>query len=132
MIICFVFSPHLCKIKQEDHIPSMPIVGLVVFLARACKHKTSKIGMTIFALPQLKICILQDGNTYKSTYLPQFNSPRKIPQTVVQYFYQIVYFMMNPTKFGSLNLDIPSSSYEFLKFATKSRKINKEKIQNPD
>ena len=39
---------------------------------------------------------------------------------------------MNPKKFGSLNLDIPSSSYEFLKFATKSRKINKEKIQPPD
>ena len=33
--------------------------------------------------------------------------------------------MMNPTKFGSLNLDTPSSRYEFLKFATKSRIINK-------
>ena len=37
--------------------------------------------------------------------------------------------MMNPTKFGSLNLDIPSSSYEFLKFATKSRKIDEEKFK---
>ena len=37
--------------------------------------------------------------------------------------------MMNPTKFGSLNLDIRSSSYEFLKFAAKSRKINKEKFK---
>ena len=35
--------------------------------------------------------------------------------------------MMNPTKFGSLNLDIPSSSYKFLKFAFKSVKINQEK-----
>ena len=40
--------------------------------------------------------------------------------------------MMNPTKFGSLNLDTPSFRYEFLKFATKPGKINKEKIQNPD
>ena len=38
------------------------------------------------------------------------------------FFYKIVHFMMNPTKFGSLNLDSPSSSYEFLKFGTKSRK----------
>ena len=37
--------------------------------------------------------------------------------------------MMNPTKFGSLNLDIPSSSYEFLKFVIKSRKTNKEKFK---
>ena len=34
--------------------------------------------------------------------------------------------MKNPTKYGSLNLDTPSSRYEFLKFATKSRIINKE------
>ena len=60
------------------------------------------------------------------TYLAQFNSPRKISQIVVSYFYQIVHFMMNPTKFGSLNLDTPSSRYEFLKFATKYRIINKE------
>ena len=29
--------------------------------------------------------------------------------------------MMNPTKFGSLNLDTPRISYEFLNFASKSR-----------
>ena len=34
---------------------------------------------------------------------------------------------MNPTKFGSPDLDIPSSRYEFLNFITKSmKKINKE------
>ena len=40
--------------------------------------------------------------------------------------------MMNLTKFGSLNLDIPSSRYEFLKFAFKSMKINQENISNTD
>ena len=35
--------------------------------------------------------------------------------------------MMNPTKFGSPNLDTPNSRYDFCKFATKSRKTNKEK-----
>ena len=34
--------------------------------------------------------------------------------------------MMNPTKFGSLNLDTPSSRYEFLKLVFKSVKRNKK------
>ena len=34
----------------------------------------------------------------------------------------MVHFMMNPTKFGSLNLDTPSSRYEFLKHVFKSVK----------
>ena len=33
---------------------------------------------------------------------------------------------MNPTKLGAPYLDTPSSKYEFLKFSTKSRIINKE------
>ena len=34
--------------------------------------------------------------------------------------------MMNLTKFSSPNLDTPNSRYQFLKFAFKSVKINKE------
>ena len=34
--------------------------------------------------------------------------------------------MMNPTKFGSLNLDTPSSRYEFFKHVFKSVKTNKK------
>ena len=34
--------------------------------------------------------------------------------------------MMNPTKFGSPHLDTPSSRYNFLMFAFKYVKINKE------
>ena len=48
----------------------------------------------------------------------------KYPKQYILYFNQIVHFKMNPTKFGSPNLDIPSSSYKFLKFAFKSMKIN--------
>ena len=36
--------------------------------------------------------------------------------------------MKNPTKFCSLNLDIPSFSYKFLKFAFKYVKINGKKL----
>jgi hypothetical protein len=35
--------------------------------------------------------------------------------------------MMNPTKFGSSHLDLPSSRYEILRFAFKSVKKNKNK-----
>jgi hypothetical protein len=38
---------------------------------------------------------------------------------------------MNLAKFGSLNLDTPSSRYKFLKFAIKSRKTNKNKSLKP-
>ena len=34
--------------------------------------------------------------------------------------------MMNPTKFGSLNLNTPSSRYEFLKYVFKYVKTNKK------
>ena len=34
--------------------------------------------------------------------------------------------MMNPKKFGPLNLDTPNSRYEFLKHVFKSVKTNKE------
>ena len=78
----FTRNQHLIKVKQKDHIPSMHTIGLVFFLARACQHKTNKIGITIFALLQLKLCILQDRNKFKSTYLAQFNSLIKIPQTI--------------------------------------------------
>ena len=41
--------------------------------------------------------------------------------------------MMNPTKFGSLNLDTPSSRYEFLKHVFKSiKKIRKSKNKQTD
>ena len=50
----------------------------------------------------------------------------------VSYFEQIILTKMKLTKFGSLNLDTPRISYEFYKFATKSRKKHlKKNIKNP-
>ena len=41
--------------------------------------------------------------------------------------------MMNPTKFGSLNLDIPSFRYEFLKYVFKyMKKLRKSKNRQTD
>ena len=80
--IIFTRNQQIIKVKQKDHISIMYSVGLVFFLARACQHKTSKIGITIFALPQLKICILQDRNNLKALIQLNLISPRKISQTV--------------------------------------------------
>ena len=65
-LFIFTRNQQLIKVKQEDHIPSIPTVGLAFFLARACQHKTSKIGMTIFALLQLKICIYKMETNLKA------------------------------------------------------------------
>ena len=113
----FTRNQQLFKIKQEDHIPSMSTVGLVFFLARVCQHKTIKIRITILALPQLKMCILQDGNKFKSTYLAQFNSHRKISQTVG------FIFLSNST------LHDECSKIQITSF--KSMKINKENQISP-
>ena len=41
----------------------------------------------------------------------------KYPEQYILYFYQILNFMRNPTKFGSPKLDIDNSTYDFSKFA---------------
>ena len=125
-LFIFTRNQQIIKVKQKDHISSMSSVGLVFFLARACQHKTSKIRITSFTLLQLKLCILQDRNKFKSTYLAQFNSLINIPQTVGFIFLSNSTLIMNPTKFRSPHLDTPNSRYKFLKFAFKYVKINKE------
>ena len=124
--INFTRIQQLIKIKQEDHITSMFTVGLIFLIARACQHKTSKIQITILSFSQLKLCILQDINYFTSTYLAQFNSPRKYPKQYISYFYQILHFNMKATKLCSPHLGTPRLRYEFLKHAFKSRKINQK------
>ena len=58
----------------------MPTIGLVFFLARACQHKTSKIGMTIVCTSLAQDMHFKGGNKFKSTYLAQFNSLEKYPK----------------------------------------------------
>ena len=106
----------------------MLIVGLVFFLARACQHKISKIGITILSLPSSSYAFYKIENNLKSLIQLNLILLEKYLKQQVSYFYKIVHFIMNPTKFGSPLLDTPSSRYEFLKFVTKSMtKINKEK-----
>ena len=57
--IIFLKKCHLLIDKQKDHISIQFTASLIFFIARACQHKTSKIGITILSLFQLKISNLQ-------------------------------------------------------------------------
>ena len=57
--IFFLRKCHLLIDKQKDHISIKFTASLIFFLARACQHKTSKIGITILSLFQLKIVNIQ-------------------------------------------------------------------------
>ena len=57
--IFFLIKCHLLIDKQKDHISIKFTVRLIFFLARACQHKTNKIGITILSFFQLKISNLQ-------------------------------------------------------------------------
>ena len=57
--IFFLRKCHLLIDRQKDHISIKFTATLIFFLARACQHKTSKIGITILSLFQLKIVNIQ-------------------------------------------------------------------------
>ena len=114
--IIFLRKCHLLIDKQKDPTPNKFTASLLFFLARACQHKTRKIGIIIFSLFQLKIYILQYSKHSKNTYLAIFYSPIKILELYISHFYKILHFMRNTTKFASLELDIYNSTYDFSKF----------------
>ena len=80
--IIFLRKHHLLIDKQKDPTSIKSNASLLFFLARACQHKTRKIGIIILSLSQLKLYILQDCKHSKSTYLATFYSPLKILETV--------------------------------------------------
>ena len=118
----FTRNQQLIKIKQEDHISSMLTIGLIFFLARACQHKTRKIGITILSHPQLKLHILQNYKHSKALIQLYFIHQQKYYKLYISYFYKILHFNRNPTKFCSPKLDIQNSTYDFSKIVHKSMK----------
>ena len=118
--IIFLRKCHLLIDKQKDHILIKFTVSLIFFLARACQHKISKIRITILSYSQLKLHILQNCKHSKSTYLVIFYSPKKYQNLHISYFYKILHFTRNTTKFGSPKMDIYNSTYDFSKLVQKS------------
>ena len=115
--IIFLKKCHLLIDKQKEHISIKFTASLIFFLARECQYKTNKIRIIILSHFQLKIYNLQDCKHSKSIYLTTFKSTIKISELYISYFYKILHFLRNTTKFGSPKLDIYNSTYDFLKLA---------------
>ena len=99
----------------------MLTVGLIFFLA-----SPAKLESQFDHLPSSSYAIYKIETILKALILLNLIHLEKYPKQYISYFNQIVYFKMNPTKFGSSHLDTPSSRYKFLKFVPKSMKKNKE------
>ena len=121
----FTRNQQLIRIKYEDHITSILTVGLYFSQLEHVNTRPAKLESHFYHFPSSSYAFY-NINYFKSTYLGQFNSPRKQNKQQISYIYQIVHFKINPTKFGSPHLDTPSLRYNFYKFATKSVKTNKE------
>ena len=138
MIIIFVFLPHLFSLETSnylrlnrttifqvcllqvqyffylDHVNTRPEkLESQFYHSSSSSYAFYKIETNLKALIQLNLILLE-----------------KYSQQYISYFYQIVLFMMNPTKFGSPHLDTPSSRYNFCKLVFKSVK-NKQKQTKP-
>ena len=124
----FIFSRNyqLFKIKQEDHIPCMLTIGLVFFQLEHVNTRSAKLESHFYHFPSSSYAFYKIENNLKALIQLNLILLEKHLKQQVSYFYQIVHFMMNPIKFASHNLDIPSSRYEFLKHVFKSVKTNKK------
>ena len=125
-------NQQLIRIKYEDHIQSMFSLGLIFFLARACQLKTNKIGITILSPSQSSYAIYKLETILKALIFLNLIPLEKYCKQYISYFYKILHFMMNPTKFSSPHLDVPSCRYEFLKHAFKCVKTNKKTKTHSD
>ena len=100
----------------------MLTVGSTFFLSTACQHKTNKIENTFYHLPSSSYAFYKIKAILKALNQLNLIHIENYSKQQVSYFYQIVHLMMNRTKFGSLELDNLSSSYEFPKFDFKTGK----------
>ena len=100
----------------------MSTVGFIFFLATTYQNRTSKIGITFFHISNSSYAFYKIKAILKALNQLNLIHIENYSKQQVSYFYQIVHLMMNRTKFGSLKLDNLSSSYEFPKFAFKTRK----------
>ena len=139
MLISYVFLPHLFSLETSNYLRLNRQTIFQVYLLQVqhfsqLQHvntRPTKFESHFQHFSSSSYAFYKIETNLKALYLLNLIPLEKYSKQQISYFYQIVCFMMNPTKFGSLNLDIPSSRYDFCKFATKSRKqIKKNQISN--
>ena len=124
MIISYVFLPHLFSLETSNHLRLNRKTIFQVYLLlvqyfsqlQQVNTRSAKLESQFCHFPSSSYVFYKIENKLKVLVQLNLILSEKHPKQQVSYFYRIVHFMMNPTKFGSLNLDTPSSRYEFLKF----------------
>ena len=134
MIINYVFLPHLVSLETSNYLrlnrkTILQVCLLQVSYFSQLEHgntRPAKLESCFYHFPSSSYAFYTIYTTIKALILLNLILLEKYTKWYISYFYQIVHFNMNPTKFGSPKLDTPSLRYEFLKHAFKSRKINQK------
>ena len=135
MIISYIFFPHLFSLETSNYLRlNRKIIFQVCLLqVQYCSQlehvntRSEKLESQFYHLPSSSYAIYKIETILKTLILLNLILLEKYTKQYISYFYQIVHFKMNPTKFSSPHLDTPSSRYNFCKLVTKSvKKINKE------
>ena len=140
MIISYVFLPQLFSLETSNYLRLNRKTIFQVYLLQVqyfsqlqhANTRPTKLESQFQQFPSSSYAFYKIETNLKALYQLNLIPLEKYSKQQVSYFYQIVHFMMNPTKFGSLHLNTPNSRYDFCKFVYKSVKINKEKhFKNP-
>ena len=134
MIISYVFLPHLFSLETSNYLrlnrkTIFQVCRLQVQHFSQLEHvntRSAKLESQFYHFLSSSYAFYKIENNLKALIQHNLIILEKHPKQQVLYFYQLLHSMMKPTKFGSLHLDIYSSTYEFLKHKFKSVKTNKK------
>ena len=140
MIISYVFLPHLFSLETSNYLRLNRKTIFQLYLLQVqhfsqLEHVNTrpvKLESQFLHSPSSRYAFYKMKTNLKALIQLNLIPLEKYPKQQVSYFYKIIHFMINRTKFGSLKLDNPNSRYLFLKFAFKSMKINQENHFNSD
>ena len=135
MIICYIFLPHLFLLEISNYLrinrkTIFQVCLLQVQYFSQLEHantRPTKLESQFQHFLSSSYTFYKIETNLKALIQLNLIPSEKYTKQQVSYFYQILHFIMNPTKFGSPKLDTPNSRYKILKFAFKFVKINEEK-----
>ena len=127
ILMNFLIKHHLSKDKQKDLTPIKFTEVKYFSQLQQVNTRSGKLESQFYHFPSSSYVFYKIAKNLKALIQLHLILPEKISETVhLIFFYQILHFMRNPTKFGSPKLDTPSLRYEFFKHAFKSVKTNQK------
>ena len=106
---------HLFKINSKLQFPTRSLCNQYFSQVVHYNTRPTKLESHFYHFPSSSFAFYKIGNIQKAFIQPYFILPEKYQNQYISYFYQILNFMRNPTKLGSLHLDTYSSRYDFSK-----------------